>query len=125
MKRQNLSLAAIIWVALLIMLPTTNALGQTAKVNIRGVIERVSGNKKMPVSHARVWVHEQSGTDSFTMVPDQNGHFSLQLLPGTYIILVGAPGFAPYCKRIIVRTYSNDDIILKIQMGPDYENMED
>jgi Carboxypeptidase regulatory-like domain len=85
-----------------------------------GVIVDKAG--RIPISDAHVWIHEQSGESEFAAQPNRAGQFSIQLADGYYDVMVGAPAFAPFCKKIWVR--SGSPVTLNITLKPDEETLQ-
>jgi hypothetical protein len=109
--------------AFLFLLLSANAMAQISpsSAKLRGVIEYEVGS--VPLTHAHVWIHEQSGKSSFEAQPDRSGAYSIQLPEGYYFVLIGAPGFAPVSKSIWV--HDGKPIEFSPHMLPDEENQQD
>lgn len=82
----------------------------------------VDKGEGVPIPYAHVWVHEETGMTTFTAQPNGLGQFSVRLLPGYYDVLVGAPGFAPFAKKIWIQ--SGRAVTLRVTLGPDEEHMQ-
>jgi hypothetical protein len=95
-----------------------NAQPKTATVSGR-VVDKA---ERAPIRSAHLWIHEQNGKTLFTAQTDPAGKFSIQILPGYYDLLVGSPGFAPFCR--IIWAQPGKPIVLDIRLGPDMENMQ-
>jgi hypothetical protein len=93
---------------------------EPAPANFSGVVVDIS---EVPIPYAHVWIHEYTNKVSFTIQPDKSGHFTINLPEGYYDVLVGAPGFAPFCKSIWIGP--DVPIKLKVRLGPDSENLQD
>jgi hypothetical protein len=109
-------------VAILLCLPVDKAYSKDGPdaTGFSGVV--VDKAEGVPISYAHVWIHEQSGKSVFTTQPDRTGNFSVPLPDGYYDVLVGAPGFAPFCKKIWIK--SGSPIKLKVSLGPDEDNAQ-
>jgi Carboxypeptidase regulatory-like domain len=101
---------------------TGDALGKDELISttLSGVV--VDKGEGLPISYAHLWIHEQSGKASFVVQPDRTGHFTIQLPEGYFDVLVGAPGFAPYCKKIWIKP--EGPIKLNVSLGPDVDNSQ-
>lgn len=92
--------------ALLVYLCYAPASAET-RISLHG---RVVDPLRAPVADARVTVsragEDRQATTSAdrqaTAKADQNGEFSLALEPGTYVVAVGADGFADASRRVVV-----------------------
>jgi hypothetical protein len=95
-------------------LPKTPATEGSASVG--GTVLDVSGGT---VSGADVDLMHSDGTQSHTMLSDANGEFSfLKILPGSYLVVVRAKGFAPFTSVEFLATdqqvYELPDISLTV-----------
>jgi hypothetical protein len=115
MKKRIVVLACTLLCSILAGIP---CVAQTAPTVINGkVLDKVG----IPIPAARVWIHEQTGNGYYSTRPDGLGRFSVQLPEGYYDIMVGAPGFAPFCKRVRVR--SGTQLLPDIKLGADEDNL--
>jgi hypothetical protein len=83
------------------------------------VIDKAEG---AAIPRAHIWIHEDSGKASFSVQPDRSGNFSIHLPNGYYDVLFSASGFAPFCKKIWVR--SGKPITLQVDLGPDIDTSQ-
>jgi hypothetical protein len=83
------------------------------------VVDKAEG---VPIPYAHVWIHEYTDKAGFIAQPDRAGRFSIQVPEGYYDVMVGAPGFAPFCKCIWVQP--GRPITLKVVLKPDEENLQ-
>lgn len=88
--------------------------------NFTGVI--VDRDEGAPMPRTRVWIHEDNGKRSFSVIPDRIGHFSLHLPDGYYDVLFSASGFTPFCKKIWV--HDGKVITLAVRLGPDVDTSQ-
>jgi hypothetical protein len=79
---------------------------------IATVKDRAEG---VAIPYAHLWMHEESKGLCLEATPDGRGGFTIELQPGYYDLLVGAPGFAPYSRRISVSFQK--PLLLKIRLG--------
>jgi hypothetical protein len=56
------------------------------------------------IPRAHIWIHEDSGRASFSLQPGRSGNFSINLPDGYYDVLFSASGYAPFCKKIWIRS---------------------
>jgi hypothetical protein len=91
-----------------------------ATVTLSGIVVDLA--EGVPIPYAHIWIHEQTGKVSFATQPDSTGQFTIQLPEGYYDVLVGAPGFAPFCKKIWIK--SGSPIKLKVSLEPDFEHSQ-
>jgi hypothetical protein len=90
--------------------------------SLTGVV--VDKAEQAPIARVHIWIHEDTGKESFTALTDQSGHFAIRLPPGYYDVLFSSTGFSPYCKKIWV--HSDKLIKLDVRMEPDDDtNMVD
>jgi hypothetical protein len=54
----------------------------------------------LPIGNATLWVHEQSADKMTAVSTSKNGRFSIELPSGYYDVIIVAPGFVPFCKKI-------------------------
>ena len=105
----------------LLLCANATAQTKTSSAKLSGVIIYKPGS--FPLTHAHIWIHDQSGKSSFEAQPDRNGAYSLQLPEGYYFVLIGAPGFAPVSKSIWI--HDGKPIEFSPHMLPDEENQQD
>ena len=119
-----MKLASIVWIVMIAISLFGNAAiaaDESTTAGFSGVV--VDVGEGAPVSNVHIWIHNQSGNGIYETLTDRSGHFAIQLPDGYYDVLVGAPGFAPFCKRVWIRPGRPSK--LKVRLGPDLEKMED
>jgi hypothetical protein len=70
-----------------------------------------------PIENANIWIHEWSGKSLFVVQSDMKGHYTANLPNGVYFVLIGAEGFVPVCKSILIQT--GKPIIFSVRLVPD------
>ncbi len=92
----------------------------TSSVRVSGSV--VFDGDGLPISNAHVWIHEQSKNEMVSIPLDKTGRFDTELPSGYYDVFIGAPGFAPFCQKLWVRT--GEPTSLKIRLSYDKKNAQ-
>jgi hypothetical protein len=78
---------------------------------------RVADSLHTPIARTRIWIHQDSGNESFTAQTNASGQFAARLPDGYYDVLFSASGFTPFCKKIWI--HGNKTVDLSIRMDMD------
>jgi hypothetical protein len=77
----------------------------------------------LPLTNAKVWVHEQSSTEIVSVPVSGSARFTSSLAEGYYDLFVTSPGFVPFCRKLWIR--NGTPITLDIKLEYDFENAQD
>lgn len=83
------------------------------------VVDKAEG---VPIRGAFVLVFGESSSKNEVTRVDADGQFQISLLPGDYDVLIGAAGFAPACKRVVVT--AGKALRLEPKLEADLDNLE-
>jgi hypothetical protein len=75
-----------------------------------------------PIPKAYVLVHSEATNKDVGEKVSSRARFDVSLEPGDYDVLIAAPGFAPACKRVEIKSATTTDFSPKL--GPDTEHMQ-
>ena len=118
--RSTRALALLSAIAVLLFTAQSQGRAEPQGAAFSGVVVDKAEGVSIPYAH--VWIHEETDKTDFTAQPDRAGRFSIRLPNGYYAVMVGAPGFAPFCK--VIRIESDRPVTLKVSLGADVENLQ-
>jgi hypothetical protein len=106
-----------------ITLASLLALGGMACAQTGELLGRVvDKTEHAPIRRAFVLIYDEGTLRVQTKKVDEQGRFSVSLPDGDYDVLIGAPGFAPACKRVVV--ISGKRVRFDAKLDGDLANME-
>lgn len=75
-----------------------------------------------PIAYAAIFLRASGTKTEIRLEVNEKGQFRAMLPPGLYDIYVGADGFAPTCKVLVIE--SNKTTKYSPRLGPDVEHMD-
>jgi hypothetical protein len=121
---QRIFAAALLVTALSIAAPTEAQAPITSPTPTCALHGRISDTLGAAIFRGYVEVHSDRWVKmNQVLTLNDNGEFSVQLMPGLYDFFIGSPGFIPYAREIDLRTCK--PVELKIKLKVDLEHLED
>src|SRR5262245_4086501 len=114
MKRQNFRLVAFAICVILLTLPFIPAFGSDGRLE-----GKVTDQKGAVVSGAKIVATDPVTGQSFTGTSDNQGHYKVNLPPGTYTVVVSAPGFSDSRRENVkVADGGTEALDVKLDVAP-------
>src|SRR4051812_32794397 len=101
----------VVVVTLLALMLSFNAIAQSTTAQVRGTVTNESGNR---IAKAEINAVNTASGFVQTVVAQSDGNYNMNLQPGTYNIIVAAPGYEPKQQTVTVLIGQKLDLDLRL-----------